>query len=82
MKIKNELLLKKVEEISEEVMEIIGGGCDSDMIDKIPYFEYKSWLVTVPNKDETLSNDVDPIEYYGEENIAEYIEDAIRKDFI
>jgi len=80
MEIKNSLILKKVEEAAEKAMKEI----NKDYIEPIhlPNFEYNGFTVTVPIFDETLRDEVDMIEYYGEENIREYFEDAIRKDFI
>ncbi|MGM0409143.1 MAG: hypothetical protein ACQEQF_00155 [Bacillota bacterium] len=80
MEIKNELLLKRVEDVAKDVFEKINRGYDD--IDYLPFFEYKGFAITVPIFDETLRDSVDPIEYYGEENIIEYIEDAIKKDFL
>lgn len=78
--IKNKWLLKKTQEVAIEVFrEISSGEVEST---EVPSFEYKGFNITTPIFDETLRDDVNPIDYYGEENIVKYLSDAKDKGYL
>lgn len=78
--LKNEWLLEKTEEIAKDVFEMLAN--QNVEPDKTPHFIYNGHSISVPIFDETLRDDVNPIDYYGEENIIEYLRDAKDKGFM